>query len=132
MWRGPPGLLSRELSPLGKPALGSCGTAASGTGQLAPRRFGLAFSPETRYCKAMSAPTVEDIKKAIAQLPNDDKVTLATWLNVSVIREELLAADEQISRREGSEYDEESLQHLFAETEASALQLLRERVGKRP
>jgi hypothetical protein len=76
----------------------------------------------------MSAPTVEDLKKAIAQLPNDDKLTLATWLNVAVIREELLAADEQISRGEGSEYDEKTLPQLFAETEASALQVLRQKV----
>ena len=80
----------------------------------------------------MSTPTVEDLKKAIARLPSDDKLTLATWLNVSVIREELLAADEQISRGEGSDYDETTLSQLFAETEASALQLLREKAGKRP
>ena len=80
----------------------------------------------------MGSPTVEDLKKAIAQLPNDDRLALATWLSVSVIREELLAADEQISRGEGSAYDETTLSQLFAETEASALQLLREKAGKRP
>jgi hypothetical protein len=80
----------------------------------------------------MGSPTVEDLKKAIAQLPNDDRLALATWLSVSVIREELLAADEQISRGEGSEFDEKTLPQLFAETEASALQLLREKAGKRP
>jgi hypothetical protein len=78
----------------------------------------------------MSAPTVEDLKKAIAQLPNDDRLTLATWLNLSVIREELFAADEQISRREGSEYDEIKLPELFRETEADALQLLRQKVAR--
>jgi hypothetical protein len=77
----------------------------------------------------MSALTVEDLKKAIAQLPANDRVTLATWLNVAVIREELRAADEQISRGEGSEYDETTLPQLFAETEASALQLLRKKNG---
>lgn len=80
----------------------------------------------------MSALTVEDLKKAIAQLPANDRVTLATWLNVAVIREELLAADEQISRGEGSEYDETTLPQLFTETEASALQLLRKQTGERP
>lgn len=80
----------------------------------------------------MSAPTVEDLKKAIAQLPSGDKLSLATWLNVSVIREELLVADGQISRGEGSGYDETTLSQLFAETEAGALQLLREKAGKRP
>ncbi len=78
----------------------------------------------------MSAPTVEDLKKAIAQLPNDEKLTLATWLNLAVIREELLAADEQISRGEGSEYDEQTLPQLFRETEAGALQLLKQRTAK--
>jgi hypothetical protein len=78
----------------------------------------------------MSTPTVEDLKKAIAQLPNDDRLTLATWLNLAVIREELLTADQQISRGEGSEYDDETLPQLFAETEAAALQLLRQKTGK--
>jgi hypothetical protein len=80
----------------------------------------------------MSAPTVEDLKKAIAELPNGDKLTLAAWLHAAVIREELLAADEQISRGEGFEYDETSLPQLFAETEASALQLLRKKTDKHP
>src|SRR5258706_13336795 len=33
----------------------------------------LAPSPETRYRKDMSAPTIDAIKEAIAQLPKDDK-----------------------------------------------------------
>ena len=74
---------------------------------------------ETRYRKVMNAPTVEDLKKAIAQLSERDKVALAAWMNASVIRGELLAADAQISRGEGAEYDENTLHKLFAETKAS-------------
>lgn len=68
--------------------------------------------------------------RGFAQLPNDEKLTLATWLNSDVIRQELLAADEEISGGEGSEYDEHSLQQLFHETEAGALQLLKQRSAK--
>ncbi len=97
------------------------------------RHIPLAFAPnvENRYRKGMSAPIIEDLKKAIALLPNDEKLTLATWLNSAVIREGLLAADDQISRGEGSEYDEQTLRQLFHDTEASALQLLKQRTAKR-
>jgi hypothetical protein len=80
----------------------------------------------------MSAPTLEDLKKAIGELSEKEKVSLAAWMNLSVIREELLAADQQISRGEASEYDEATLPQLFAETEASAMQLLREKASRQP
>jgi len=47
-------------------------------------------------------------------------------MNLSAIREELQAADDQISRGEGTEYDDSKLHELFAEAGASALQLLHE------
>jgi hypothetical protein len=73
----------------------------------------------------MSSPALGGLKRAIGELSEREKVSLATWINLSVIREELLAADRQISRGEGVEYDE-VLPLLFAETEANAMQLLRE------
>ena len=75
----------------------------------------------------MSATSVDAIKEAIAKLPDSERASLAHWLNVSVIREELASADEQISRGKGTEYDERNVHELFAETKASALQLLREK-----
>jgi len=80
-----------------------------------------------RYREVMSAATVDAIKEAITRLPERERASLAHWLNVSVIREELASADDQISRGEGIEYDEQNLPKLFAETKASALQLLREK-----
>jgi hypothetical protein len=73
----------------------------------------------------MSARSLESIKQAIAKLPESERSSLAHWINVSVIRQELASADEAISRGEGSEYDEQTLFDLFAETRSNALQLLR-------
>jgi hypothetical protein len=75
----------------------------------------------------MSATSVDAIKEAITRLPESERASLAHWLNVSVIREALASADDQISRGEGISYDEQNLPKLFAETKASALQLLREK-----
>jgi Arc/MetJ-type ribon-helix-helix transcriptional regulator len=43
---------------------------------------------------------------------------------LATLREELLAADERITRAEGTEYDTETLAELFHETEADALRIL--------
>jgi hypothetical protein len=79
----------------------------------------------------MAVSNIDAIKDAIARLPENDRALLAHWMNASIVREQLLAADDQISRGEGSEFDQETLADLFAETRASALDLLRERNGKR-
>jgi toxin ParE1/3/4 len=51
---------------------------------------------------------------------------------LATLREELLAADERITRGEGTEYDTETLAKLFRETEALALRILRERFSRQP
>jgi Arc/MetJ-type ribon-helix-helix transcriptional regulator len=49
---------------------------------------------------------------------------------LATLREELLAADDRITRGEGAEYDTETLAKLFQETEADALRILREKMSR--
>jgi Arc/MetJ-type ribon-helix-helix transcriptional regulator len=51
---------------------------------------------------------------------------------LATLREELLAADDRITRGEGAEYDTETLAKLFQETEADALRILREKMSRQP
>lgn len=51
---------------------------------------------------------------------------------LATLREELLAADERITRGEGAKYDTETLAELFRETQADALRILRERMPRQP
>ncbi|MEQ1886324.1 MAG: hypothetical protein ABL967_14765 [Bryobacteraceae bacterium] len=78
----------------------------------------------------MSAPTIEDLKKAIGDLSPEEKLSLAEWMNISAIREELQEAERQIENGAGLEYNESNLSELFLESRSSALQLLRERASK--
>jgi hypothetical protein len=83
-----------------------------------------------RYLEVMSGTKIEDLKRAIGELSSRERISLAEWMNLSLIRQELLDADRQISDGAGTEHDEATLPEFFAETRASALQLLSKRAAK--